>query len=422
MGIITGMRIPRGRSRRAGVTAGLVVSVIVSASVLAPVAQEPQRSAAADWPTYNRDLAGTRYSPLAQINTRTVSSLREVWSYRFHPEDGFIEGPSPTELFQQVTPIVVDGVMYLPAGNRVVALRPETGDEIWRHQLTEGLASFRGVTYWPGSETHGPRIFFTTLWKVVALNADTGERDLTFGNQGEVELRIPYAGVPVVYQDILVLGSNAYGPGGEHIAPHLNQPRGGGEPSNAFPRALDAKTGALLWEFHTIPQESDFGNHTWGGDSWRDRIGNNVWAFTLTVDEARGLVDMPVSGPGANFYGGDRPGDNLFGNSTVAIDIRTGTLEWYFQNIHHELWDYNLPPAPGLFTIEQDGRTIPALAQVGKSGFMFILNRETGEPVYGVEERPVPAGNVPGEQYSPTQPIPLNLRLWRGSASDVTTS
>ena len=132
-----------------------------------------------------------------------------------------------------------------------------------------------------------------------------------------------------------------------------------------------------------------------------------MWAVTLTVDEARGLVYMPVSGPGANFYGGDRPGDNLFGNSTIAVDIRTGELEWYFQNIHHELWDYNLPPAPGLFNIEQDGRTIPALAQVGKSGFMFILDRETGEPVYGVEEQPVPAGNVPGEHYSPTQPIPI---------------
>ena len=241
-----------------------------------------------------------------------------------------------------------------------MALRPETGEEIWRHELKEGLASFRGVTYWPGAETHEPRIFFTTLWTLVALNAETGERDPTFGNQGEVELRIPYAGVPVVYDDILVLGSNAYGPGGEHIAPHLNQPRGGGEPSNPFPRAIDAKTGALLWEFHTIPQESDFGNHTWGGNSWRDRIGNNVWAFTLTVDEARGLVYMPVSGPGANFYGGDRPGDNLFGNSTVAIDIRTGELAWYFQNIHHELWDYNLPPAPGLFEIERDGERIPA--------------------------------------------------------------
>ena len=407
MRITIGIRYPLGRLRVVGVTAGLVVMVIVSASVLAPVAQEPQRRAAADWPTYNRDLAGTRYSPLDQINTRTVSSLREVWSYRFHPEEGFIEGPSPTELFQQVTPIVVDGVMYLAAGNRVVALRPETGEEIWRHELTEGLASFRGVTYWPGAETHEPRIFFTTLWKLVALNAETGERDPTFGNQGEVELRIPYAGVPVVYDDILVLGSNAYGPGGEHIAPHLNQPRGGGEPSNPFPRAIDAKTGALLWEFHTIPQESDFGNHTWGGNSWRDRIGNNVWAFTLTVDEARGLVYMPVSGPGANFYGGDRPGDNLFGNSTVAIDIRTGELAWYFQNIHHELWDYNLPPAPGLFEIERDGERIPALAQVGKSAFMFILNRETGEPVHGVEEQPMPAGNVPGEQYSPTQPIPV---------------
>ena len=132
-----------------------------------------------------------------------------------------------------------------------------------------------------------------------------------------------------------------------------------------------------------------------------------MWAFTLTVDEERGLVYMPVSSPGSNFYGGDRPGDNLFANSTIAIDIRTGELEWYFQNIHHELWDYNLPPAPGLLEIERDGERIPALAQVGKSGWMFILNRETGEPIYGVEERPVPAGDVPGEQYSPTQPIPL---------------
>ncbi len=258
----TDMRIPRGRPRVHATTMAMVVAAIVS--VLARVGQEPQRPAAADWPTYNRDLAGTRYSPLDQINTRTVSSLREIWSYQFHPEEGFIEGPSPTELFQQVTPIVVDGVMYLAAGNRVVALEPESGEEIWRHELTEGLASFRGVTYWPGAETHEPRIFFTTLWKLVALRADTGERDSTFGNQGEVELRIPYAGVPVVYDDILVLGSNAYGPGGEHIAPHLNQPRGGEEPSDPFPRAIDAKTGALLWEFHTIPQESDFGNHTWG--------------------------------------------------------------------------------------------------------------------------------------------------------------
>ena len=256
MGIIAGTRIPTGRSLRAlRVTAALGVIVIASVAVLAQGTQEPQRSAAADWPTYNRDLAGTRYSPLTQITPRNVSSLREAWSYKFHPEDGIIEALDPTDVFQQVTPIVVDGVMYLAAGNRVVALRPETGEEIWRHELTEGLVSYRGVTYWPGSGEHGPRIFFTSLWKVVALNARTGERDPMFGNQGEVEVRIPYAGVPVVSQDILVLGSNAYGPGEVHIMPHLNQPRGGGEPSYPNPRALDAKTGKLLWEFHTIPQE-----------------------------------------------------------------------------------------------------------------------------------------------------------------------
>ena len=404
--VVLGVR--RGRvSGARRVTTGLVVGAIALVSGEALVAQAPQRSAAADWPTYNRDLAGTRYSPLDEINISTVSRLQEVWSYAFHPEDGFIEGPSPAELFQQVTPIVVAGVMYLAAGNRVVALNPQTGDEIWRHQLVEGLVSFRGVAYGPGNETYGPRIFFTSLGKVIALNADTGERDPTFGDQGEVELRVPYNGVPVVYKDTLLLGSNVFGPGQRHIAPHLDHPRGGGAPTYPYPRALDARTGALRWEFHTIPQESDFGSQTWVGESWRNRIGNNVWAFTLTVDEARGLVYIPVSSPGANFYGGDRPGDNLFGNSTVAVDIRTGLREWYFQNIHHDLWDYNLPPAPVLFEIEQQGQQIPALAQVGKSAFMFILNRETGEPVHGVVERPVAAGNVPGEQYSATQPIPV---------------
>ena len=408
MGIVTRATVAANRSGYSPrAMAALLMVSVASVTVLAQSTQEAPRNTAADWPTYNRDLAGTRYSPLTQIDPSNVTSLREAWSYKFHPEDDIIEALDPTDVFQQVTPIVVNGVMYLAAGNRVVALRPETGDEIWRHELTEGLVSYRGVTYWPGSGEHGARIFFTSLWKVVALNAQTGEPDPMFGNQGEVELRIPYAGVPVVSQDILVLGSNAYGPGEVHIMPHLNQPRGGGGPAYPNPRALDAKTGKLLWEFHTIPRESDFGNHTWGNESWRDRIGNNVWAVTLTVDEARGIVYMPVSGPGANFYGGDRPGDNLFGNSTVAVDIQTGELEWYFQNIHHELWDYNLPPAPGLFNIQQDGQTIPALGQVGKSAFMFILNRETGEPVFGVEEQPVPAGDVPGEHYSPTQPIPI---------------
>ena len=405
MRFITGIRASAGRWRRTCQVTGTLVAVAL-ASTSVP-AQEAERGAAADWPTYNRDLAGTRYSPLDQIDTSNVGELQEVWSYRFHPEDGFIEGPSPAELFQQVTPIVVDGVMYLASGNRVVALQPETGEEIWRHELAEGLASFRGVAFGPATDAHEARIYFTSLSKVIALEAETGERDLAFGDGGEAAVRIPYTGVPVVYDDTLILGSSAFGPGQRHIAPHLNQPRGGGEPTRAWPRALDATTGALRWEFPTLPTESDFGSETWGNQSWRDRIGNNVWAFTLTVDEERGLVYMPVSSPGSNFYGGDRPGDNLFANSTIAIDIGTGELAWYFQNIHRELWDYNLPPSPGLLDIERDGEVIPALAQVGKSGWMFILNRVTGEPVHGVEERPVPAGDVPGEQYSPTQPFPV---------------
>ena len=285
------------RVGRVGLLLGVVVAMTAGASTA--LAQDPGRSPDADWPTYNRDLAGTRFSPLDQIDAGNVNELQEIWSYRFHPPDGqgFIEGPTPTELFQQVTPIVVDGVMYLAAGNRVVALRPETGQEIWRHELAEGLASFRGVAFGPATDTHGARIYFTSLSKVIALDAATGARDASFGGAGEVELRIPYTGVPVVYRNALILGSSAFGPGQEHIAPHLNQPRGGGEPVYAYPRALDATTGRLRWEFPTLPTESDFGSHTWGNQSWRNRIGNNVWAFT--ADRRRG------AGPG--LHAGQQP-------------------------------------------------------------------------------------------------------------------
>jgi quinoprotein glucose dehydrogenase len=170
--------------------------------------------------------------------------------------------------------------------------------------------------------------------------------------------------------------------------------------------AYDARTGRKVWDFHTIPRPGELGHDTWGNDSWRDRTGNNVWSFTLTLDEQRGLVYMPISGPGMNYYGGDRPGDNLFSNTTVALDALTGKLKWHFQNIRHEIWDYNLPPAPGLIDIRKDGKTIPALAQVGKSGFMFILNREDGTPVHGIDERPQAKSDVPNEWFPATQPIP----------------
>jgi glucose dehydrogenase len=201
----------------------------------------------------------------------------------------------------------------------------------------------------------------------------------------------------------LLIGTNFYGPGERHIAPQLD--RAGGQIPDAH--GYDVRTGKELWTFHTFPHPGEPGNNTWAGDSWKNRTGNNVWAFALTVDEEHGIVYEPVSGPGANFYGGDRPGANLFGNALVALDAATGKMKWYFQTVHHELWDYNLPPAPGLIDIVKSGKKIQALVQVGKSGYMFILDRVTGKPVFGVEERPVAKSDVPGEASYPTQPFPL---------------
>lgn len=378
----------------------LFIVVLVSTGLLAQTTTT--RNAAADWPMYNRDLAGTRYSPLTQINTTNVARLIQTWSYRLRPEDKVLVAPSPNEIFQEVTPIVVNGVMYVPSGDRVVALEPETGKEIWRYELKEGLASFRGVSYWPGNGSNPPRIFFTTARKMMALNAVTGEPSTGFGTNGEIELKIPYIGAPAIYKNLILMGSNFFGPGQRHINPALETSVGERGDTHAY----DARSGKLLWEFHTIPRQGEVGNETWGFDSWRNRTGNNVWAFALTVDEERGILYLPVSSPGANFYGGDRPGNNLFGNSTVAVDAETGKLKWYFQTVHHELWDYNLPPAPVLIDVVKDGRKIPALAQVGKTGYMYILDRVTGKPVFGIDERPVAKGNVPTEWYSPTQPIP----------------
>lgn len=373
----------------------------------APALINAQRAAArndGDWPMFLHDLAGTRYSPLSQINAGNVSRLTQAWFYSFNREGKTIHGRSPFELYQEITPIVVEGVMYLPSGDRVVALDPETGKEIWRYELGENLASFRGVAYWPGDRSNPPRIIFTTAHKMMALNARTGKVDPGFGREGEVPLEVAYDGAPIVYKNMLLVGTNFYGPGERHINPALEQ--AGGQLGDVH--GYDVRTGKPLWEFHTIPRPGETGSETWlKPDSWKNRTGNNVWAFSLTVDEERGILYLPVSGPGANFYGGDRPGVNLFGNTLVAVDAQTGKLKWYFQNVRHELWDYNLPPAPSLIDITKDGKRIQALVQVGKSGYMFILDRVTGKPVFGVEDRPVAAGDVPGEWYAPTQPFPL---------------
>jgi len=358
---------------------------------------QTQQSAAhtdADWPMYRHDHAGTGYSPLAQINARNVASLREVWTYRLQgdasasglPGRGGTAGPG-----SQATPIVVNGTLYVPAANRVVALEPETGMERWRHIVSDAAPSRRGVAFW-GGEGRASRIIFTAGRRLIALDALTGNRATEFGSNGEIDIVVPYNSVPLVYRNIVLVGAN-------------NPPGSGGAPGNA--RAFDARTGVKLWEFSSVAQPGSVGHDTWEGDSWRGRFGVNAWPFYFTLDDHRGLVFLPLASPIPGGYGGDRGGANLYGNSVVAVDVQTGGYKWHFQTIHHDLWDADPPSPPGLVDISRNGRRIPAMALTTKSGYMYMLNRETGQPIFGVVERPVPQSDVPGERTSPTQPIPV---------------
>ena len=356
-----------------------------------------------DWPLYSRDLASTRYSPLKQIDTGNVSKLALAWSYKpaplsSPPDDaakggakGKGKGGGANGLSAEVTPVVVNGVMYLPGGNRVFALEADTGKEIWTYTAPAAVGN-RAVGYWPGDQTSPPRILFTTGTKMMALNANTGKVDPGFGNEGAVEIAINWGGAPYVYKNLIVLGNN-------------NGESTDGPPGDT--RTFDARTGAKLWEFKTTPQPGEPGHETWLNDGWRKRAGLNTWGWYFTVDEKQDLIYMPIGSPAGNYWGGDRPGANLYGNSVVAVDANTGKYKWHFQIVHHDLWDTDLPPGPSLIDIRRNGRTVPALAAIGKSAWMFLLDRTSGKPVFGVEERPVPKGEAPGEWYSRTQPFPL---------------
>jgi quinoprotein glucose dehydrogenase len=356
----------------------------------------PKAGPVNDWPLYRHDLAGTGYSPLVQITVQNANRLAQAWTYRFpagaQAAAAKSKGRGGGGPNSEATPIVVNDVMYLPAADRVVALAPDSGNEIWEYVVTGGAPSRRGVAYWPGDGTHPPHIVFTAGRKLIALNANTGKLDPSFGKEGEVDMVVPYNSVPLIYKDVVVVGANT--------------PQGPiGAPGNA--RAFDARTGAKLWEFSSVAQPGQPGHDTWEGDSWKDRSGINAWPFYFTMDESRGLVYLPLASPASDFYGGDRKGANLYGNSVVAVDLATGKYRWHFQTIHHDLWDHDPPAPPALFDIVRDGVTIPALAITTKSGYMYILNRETGQPVFGVEERPVPKSDVPGELAFPTQPFPV---------------
>lgn len=355
----------------------------------------PAEDRPGEWRSYGRDAGGSRYAPLTQITRDNVDRLAQAWVYHHGerlPEAGR-EGPAFGS-----TPLVVGDFLYFtsPSG-RVIALDPETGAERWtfdpKPARPGGAPRHRGVAYW---ESGGDRrIFVGTLdGRLVALDALTGTPKAGFGGNGEIRLapELSLRSPPAIFKDLVITGA---------AAPEFP---GTGPPGDV--RAFDARTGRQVWEFHTVPRANEAGNDTWEKDSWRGRTGANVWSM-IAVDEARGLVFLPIGSASYDFYGGDRKGRNLYANSVVALDAASGRLRWHFQTVHHDLWDYDLPAQPVLVTVRHDGRPVDAVAQVGKTGFVYLLDRETGRPLFPVEERAVPASTVPGEAAWPTQPFPV---------------
>ena len=365
-----------------------------------------------DWPIYGRDPGGTRYSPLDQINASNVQRLQRAWVY--HTGDR-------ARAFE-VTPIMAGGLLYLATQNqRIVALEPETGREVWKFDPKSNARELRGVTYWPGDPQTPARIFFGTGdGRLIALDAKTGLPAKPFGDNGTLNLRAGVAdnfpksayGVtspPAIYRNVVIVGPStqegpSLGPSGD-------------------PRGFDARTGKLLWRFHTVPQPGEPGSETWGADGWKDRSGPSQWGFA-TIDMERGLVFLPIGNAADSFYGADRKGTNLYSNTVVALDALTGKLRWHYQVVHHDIWDYDLAAPPALVDVKRDGKTVPALAQITKMGLLFILDRVTGQPVFGVEERPVAKSATPGEESWPTEPFPRKpppLARMSMTAEDITT-
>ncbi|HWC74169.1 MAG TPA: PQQ-binding-like beta-propeller repeat protein [Gemmatimonadales bacterium] len=391
---------------------------------------QPSAAPSTDWPVTGGDPGNTRYSRLDQINTQNVAQLRVAWTYHTGdlPPDGHGE--------IQATPIVVNGVLYTttPALS-VVALRADRGTLIWKFNprtphpsLRSGQAHARrtdlshvnrGVVYW--ADGNDQRIFYTAGRRLYALDAKTGRPVVTFGDSGSVDLTVGLSrdvgdayvvatSPGVIYKDLLVQGTRV------------------GEEEGSAPgdvRAYDVRTGAIRWTFHTIPHPGEEGYNTWPPGAWRSAGGANSWAG-MTVDQARGIVFIPTGSATPDFYGGDRAGANLFANSLLALDAATGRRLWHFQSVHHDLWDRDLPAAPNLVTVTRGaggGSHIDAVAQIAKSGFVFLFDRESGKPLFPIEERPVPASDLRGEHAWPTQPFsvaPIPFARQSIGESDVT--
>ena len=382
----------------------IAVCLVVSAAILTACKTKTDANPDHEWRTYLGAPSSSQYSELDQINTKNVHQLKVAWAY----QTGDKRENDQSQI--QCNPIVVDGVLYATSPRlKVFALNAVTGENIWtfdpfsgygQKELASWLTVNRGVTYWEGGSDK--RILYAATSYLYALNALTGKPIPEFGTNGRVDLHegldrdarnlLVVSTTPgIIYEDFLILGTRV------------------SEGSDAAPghiRAYNVRTGKIEWLFRTIPRPGEFGYDTWPEDAWKRIGGANCWSG-MSLDEERGLVFCPTGSASFDFWGGNRLGQNLFANSVIALNAATGERVWHFQTVHHDLWDRDLPAPPNLVTVEHDGRRIDAVAQITKSGYVFLLNRDTGEPLFPVEERPVLSSNLLGELTWPTQPFPL---------------
>ncbi|HNC25089.1 MAG TPA: PQQ-binding-like beta-propeller repeat protein, partial [Opitutaceae bacterium] len=369
-----------------------------------------------EWPMYTADLNGSKYSPLDQINAGNFSKLEVAWRLK---TDNF--GTRP-EYKLEATPIMVKGVLYMTAGTRrsVIAVDAKSGEIMWSHSYREGTRaaiaprqlSGRGASYWTDGKGDERIIYVTTGYRMIALNAKNGQMISSFGTNGVVDLKegaffgnrqpidketgeIGLHSTPTITKDTIIVGSSFKE--GMTVLTHNN--------TKGLVRAFDVRTGKMIWTFNTIPRPGEFGNDTWENDSWSVNGNTGVWT-QISVDEEAGLAYLPVETPTSDFYGGHRHGNNLFAESIVAVDVKTGQRKWHYQLIHHGIWDHDNSSASLLVDATVNGQPRKLLAQPTKQGWLYVFDRLTGQPIWPIEEKPMPASDVPGEKASPTQPIP----------------
>jgi quinoprotein glucose dehydrogenase len=370
----------------------IIVGALVVASIGAVSAQQRGKPKFNTWRQYLGASDSSQYSSLDQINKSNVSKLEVAWTY-----------PTGDMRTYRFNPIVVDGVMYVLAKNlAVVALDAATGKEIWTHE-NQGAVGDRGMNYWESADRKDRRLLYVNAGFLTAIDATTGKTIETFGEKGKVDLRLGLnrdvtsvrplqTGNPGrIFDNLIIISLPAGG------AQYVSNP--------GDTHAYDVRTGKLAWTFHSVPEKGEFGADTWPEAALATGGGVHNWS-ELTVDEARGIVYIPFGTARFDFYGGNRHGNNLFGNSIVALDARTGKRLWHFQAVHHDLWDYDFPQAPKILTVRNQGRNVDILAQASKQGYLYVFDRVSGKPLWPIVEKAVPQSDVPGERTSPTQPIP----------------